>query len=315
MFPRGHSLEAKILKILFTGASSFTGFWFVSELASRGHIVHAVCRKPLSCYEGLRKKRLELLLPLCTLHFSIDVGSESWFKLIEKENPFDLFCHHAADTKNYRSASFDCALAVASNAKTARETLLSLQKNGCNRLLLTGSVFESGEGGKLDAKAFTSYGLSKTLTHQIFLFHTENLEMKLGKFVIPNPFGPYEEDRFTSYLVDCWKAKKTALVKTPDYLRDNIPVSQLAKAYADFATRLSRASGLEIFRPSGYVETQSLFTKRFANEIERRLKIDCPFLLETQPSYSEPMEIKNSDCILQDWDEKSFWDHLAEFYS
>lgn len=35
-----------MMKVLFTGASSFTGFWFVRELAAAGHDVTALFRKP-----------------------------------------------------------------------------------------------------------------------------------------------------------------------------------------------------------------------------------------------------------------------------
>lgn len=294
------------MKILFTGTSSFTGLWFISELAKRGHEVHAVCRRGIEGYEGLRKKRVEKLLPLCQVHFSLNVGSDDWFKFVDREGPFDLFCHHAADTENYRSFSFDCAEAVANNARGAGRVLQSLKENGCSRLLLTGSYFET--------EAFTPYGLSKALSSEIFLFYAKNLQIKLGKFVIANPFGPYEEDRYTSYLIDCWKEKKIAYVKTPDYLRDNVPVLPLSIAYADFAERLSLKPGVDIFRPSGYVETQGSFTKRFAREMGSRLGLDCPFVFAENPSYLEPMELKNSDCIIQDWDEKGFWDDLAQFY-
>ena len=33
------------MKILFTGASSFTGYWFIRELAAAGHEVTAIFRK------------------------------------------------------------------------------------------------------------------------------------------------------------------------------------------------------------------------------------------------------------------------------
>ena len=33
------------MKVLFTGGSSFTGFWFIRELAAAGHDVTAVFRK------------------------------------------------------------------------------------------------------------------------------------------------------------------------------------------------------------------------------------------------------------------------------
>ena len=78
----------------------------------------------------------------------------------------------------------------------------------------------------------------------------------LGKFVIPNPFGPYEEPRFTSFLIRMWSEGKTPVVGTPAYLRDNIHVSLLARAYADFVGRLSGNREVHRHGPCGYVERQ-----------------------------------------------------------
>ena len=62
--------------------------------------------------------------------------------------------------------------------------------------------------------------------------------ISLGKFVIPNPFGPLEEPRFTHYLAKKWFAKEVAIVNTPLYVRDNIHVSLLAKSYVHYVTSL-----------------------------------------------------------------------------
>lgn len=299
------------MKILFTGASSFTGFWFVSKLAEKGHEVHAICRKSLDSYEGLRKKRLHLLSKLCQIHESTEIGSFSWNQLIAKET-FDLFCHHAAETTDYKSPYFDPGDAVAKNTQNARLFLEKLKEKGCNRLLLTGSFFESMEGGSLDNRAFTPYGLSKSLSYQIFLFHAEALSLKLGKFVIPNPFGPYEEYKFTSYLIDSWKQKKIPKIQTPKIIRDNIPVDALAVSYANFASNLSSEKGVQTCRPSGFVETQLAFTQRFAREIEKRVFYPCPFTIEENPIYQEPMELKNEESALKDWDENRFWTEWAK---
>ena len=45
------------MKILFTGASSFTGHWFVKELCAAGHEVTATFRQPASEYTDVRKQR------------------------------------------------------------------------------------------------------------------------------------------------------------------------------------------------------------------------------------------------------------------
>ena len=101
---------------------------------------------------------------------------------------------------------------------------------------MTGSVFEGGEGaGSQGLPDFSPYGLSKALTAQVFRYYCARAGMGLGKFVIPNPFGPYEEPRFTAYLMKNWLAGATPACSSPAYVRDNIHVSLLAKVYARFA--------------------------------------------------------------------------------
>lgn len=141
--------------------------------------------------------------------------------------------------------------------------------------------------------------------------------LKLGKFVIPNPFGPYEEERYTSYLVKTWYQGKTAVVNTPDYVRDNIHVSLLARAYRGFAHRLSVTPGFEKHNPSCYAETQSAFTERFAREMRPRLGLECRFECKPQVDFIEPKVRINMDTLSArelEWDEKQAWDELAKYY-
>lgn len=297
------------MKILFTGASSFTGFWFVRQLVSEGHTVHAICRKNLGSYEGLRKQRVEQLLGLSEMTFGCEFGSKSFVSRIKKQS-FDLFCHHAADVHQYKSPDFDCLRALNSNAKNLRLVLSTLQERGCKRVILTGSVFEPREGGYADSKPLSPYGLSKSLTAQLFQAYAETSGLSMGKFVIPNPFGPYEEFRFTSYLAHNWLTGKTPSVATPAYIRDNIPVDLLAKEYALF-TLDSRE---EVRRPSGYIETQGEFAERFSRELSERFCLPCPIICKDQTEFPEPLSRVNSDEPESQWDEKAFWDDLAEYY-
>ena len=58
------------MKILFTGGSSFTGYWFVRELASAGHEVVALFRhRPEEYLDDLRRKRVEALTDICRSRF------------------------------------------------------------------------------------------------------------------------------------------------------------------------------------------------------------------------------------------------------
>ena len=140
--------------------------------------------------------------------------------------------------------------------------------------------------------------------------------MALGKFVIANPFGPYEELRFTRYLMNCWREGRTARVNTPDYVRDNIPVSLMALAYADFTAALPD-SGFHKFNPSYYAESQGAFAVRFAREVGGRLNMAAPLELVTQTDFSEPLVRINTDRIVIDparWRESAAWDDVAGYY-
>ncbi len=306
------------MKILFTGASSFTGYWFVKALSDAGHDVVATFRRPLNIYQGIRRERIEGLLSECKPAFETSFGQENFFKLIREEGPFDLLCHHAADVTNYKDPDFDVVGAVSNNTFNLKNALLALQGTGCNKILLTGSVFEQGEGaGSDNLRAVSPYGLSKGLTSDIFEFYTTILGMKLGKFVIPNPFGPYEEARFTSFLAQTWLQHKKAPVSMPAYVRDNIHSSLLALAYAQFAESLDDSPGLSKLNPSGYPESQGAFVLRFAKEIGSRLKISCEVDLQKQKEFPEPKVRINTDLLDAEalgWNESKAWDDLAKYY-
>lgn len=297
------------MKILFTGASSFTGYWFVRWLVEQGHSVHALCRKSLGSYEGVRRQRVERLLGLCEMSFGAQFGSKSFLNRIKKRS-YDLLCHHAADMHQYKSPEFDVVRAINSNARNLQQVLQVLREKGCQRVVVTGSVFESNEGGNSQAKALSLYGLSKALTAQIFQAYVEMNSMAFGKFVIPNPFGPFEEFRFTSYLAHNWLTGKTPTVATPAYIRDNIPVDLLAKTYAQFCENPAK----EICRPSGYLSTQGEFTQRFSGEMAKRFCLPCPFICKEQTEFPEPLLRVNAEKPALAWNEKAFWDSLAEYY-
>ena len=58
-------------------------------------------------------------------------------------------------------------------------------------------------------------GSQPHLTAEMFKYFTGETGIRLGKFVIPNPFGPYEEPRFTAYLAKSWYEGKTPTVSAP----------------------------------------------------------------------------------------------------
>lgn len=305
------------MKILFTGGSSFTGYWFAGQLASAGHDVTVVMRQQVENYaDELRRRRVAALTTTCRPIFGVSFGGDRFLELI-KGSHWDVLCHHAADAANYKSPDFDVTAAVENNTRQLPLALDLLKESGCTKIVVTGSVFENDEGaGSATLEAFSPYGLSKGLTWQIFRYYTQRHGLNLGKFVIPNPFGPYEEPRFTHYLMKAWVAGAAPSVNTPSYVRDNIHVSLLAKVYLQFVESLS--DGISRINPSGYIETQGAFTQRFADAMRDRLGLACDFTLKEQTDVSEPMIRVNTDAPdakALGWHEQKAWDEVAEYYA
>jgi nucleoside-diphosphate-sugar epimerase len=306
------------MKVLLTGASSFTGMWFARELARAGHEVVATFRKrPEEYTDELRRKRVAMVIEVCRGVFGCSFGDAKFLELGGRES-WDLFCHHAADVTNYKSPDFDLVSAVGNNTRNIAAVLDAFLTRGHPRILLTGSVFENDEGaGSEGLPAFSPYGLSKSFTYQVFRYHAVCAGLTLGKFVIPNPIGPYEDPRFTAYLMKTWFAGETAAVNTPAYVRDNIHVSLLAKIYAKFAEELPDRSGLVQIHPSGYPESQGAFALRFAQEMRSRLGLPCEIELKRQVDFQEPRVRINTDLLdgqALGWDETRAWYEIAGYY-
>ena len=115
----------------------------------------------------------------------------------------DIDAHHGSLVGDYRSASFDVVGAVAENTRNVRAVMERMEVGGRRAFVLTGTVFEPGEGTD-PRRAFSSYGLSKGITSDIFRWHALEFGVPLAKFVIPNPFGPLEEERFCRYAYCRW---------------------------------------------------------------------------------------------------------------
>lgn len=305
------------MKILFTGASSFTGYWFVKELIESGHEVYCTFTRAQTEYDGIRRVRVDELHELCQPLDLVTFGDSKFLEVI-KENQWDLFCHHAAETTDFRSNDYDIGKSLENNTHKANKVLELLKDSGCEHILLTGSYYEKDEGGGTKPlEPFYLYGLSKHFTGEVFKYLAKVNKIVLGKFVIPNPFGPMEDPKLPTYLIKTWYNKEIPEIRTPEYIRDNIHISLLAKVYTEFAEKLLKSQKNLKINPSQYVETQGEFCKIFATEMEKRLDISCPLNFVDQKTFPEPKERYNTDKIDPqkfDWDSDKAWDDIANFY-
>lgn len=135
--------------------------------------------------------------------------------------------------------------------------------------------------------------------------------------MIPNPFGPFESGRFTTQVATEWLSGKSATCTRPDYIRDNIHVTLLARAYCQFIETLPCDGGAYLYRPTGYVESVGDFFRRFSNELSPHLNRPCTLKFTPQTIFDEPLKITNSDTLdpmALKWNESLAWKELADYY-
>jgi nucleoside-diphosphate-sugar epimerase len=75
------------MKILFTGASSFTGFWFVNLLSAAGHEIVCPLTKDLPDYPETRSRRLKQLEPICHFIPHAPFGSDQFLHAVQISTP------------------------------------------------------------------------------------------------------------------------------------------------------------------------------------------------------------------------------------
>jgi nucleoside-diphosphate-sugar epimerase len=307
------------MRVLLTGASSFTGYWFARALRAAGHEVVAPLRRRRRDYDtGVRATRVGLLEEQARIVEDCPFGGDRFLDLVAREE-FTVLCHHAAQVGDYRAADYDVSAAFAANTHRMPEVLARLSRRGLMGVVLTGTFSEQGESaGTEPRRAFNAYSLAKGLTAAAVAYWCDAAGLSYGKFTLPNPFGPLEEARFCAYLVGRWKAGLAAAVRTPTYVRDNMHVDLLALSYADFVTVVAQRRGaVQRRNPSGYIESQGCFTARFAAAMRQRSHLACGVHLAVQTDFPEPMVRVNMEPAaphFPQWDEAVAWDRIAAFY-
>ena len=305
------------MKIVLTGGSSFSGLWYARALASAGHeVVMPLRATSIGEYVGIRASRVRELEKYGRVIWGIDFGSENFFAWLQNESLPDIFCCHAASVTGHKSRAFDVERAFAQNTRRFPELVTLLKNIGCKGIVFTGTYYEPDEGiGPMPREAFSPYALSKSLSYTAARYYCQTAHLPIGKFVMPNPFGPFEEKGFTFALLQSWLSREIMQVRTPDYLRDNIHVDLLALAFEAFCRRV--ATGSEPFArtaPSGYAETQGAFAQRFQAELRARTDLSCDLELCRQTDFSEPPSRHNEEPTAHQfpgWDEVAAWDRIA----
>lgn len=302
--------------VLLTGASSFTGVWIAEALAEAGFEVVAPLLRPRDAYAGTRLERVLRLERCATVEFERPFGSAAFLGSLSRLGRLDVLAHHAAHITGYRDPAYDALDGLRRNTEGAQAVLRAFREIGGRAVILTGSVFEAGEGGEAHSPAVTPYGLSKTLTSAAFAYWAGEAGLRFARFVIPSPYGPLEEARFCWHLFRTWSAGGAPVVRTPLYVRDHIAAPGLAEAYVRCVRAALDGPQQELVaRPSGWIANQGDFALRVAAEAGRRLGRDLPVELSEQARFEEPRVRVNSDTALPaSLGDAAFWDAYVAWY-
>ncbi len=306
------------MRILFVGASSFTGMHFVKKLCESGHEVLATTtRSSVSEYPAEVRLRLDQLTTKVSLYHGVRFGGKALLDLVAKESP-DLLCLHGAQVGDHVSPDFDFQQAYLENTRGCRNLFELLAAKGV-AVVVTGSYFEADEGaGGPDLRAFSPYALSKTLSWQTYCFEAQRTGMALGKYTLCNPFGSYEKKGLNSYLIKAWLSGSIPEIHKPALKRDFAPIGLLSRDYALFCQHLAvLRSGIHRRNPSCFTETVKDFAGRLACQLGKRN--GKSYLVSSKPLdyLGEPMERWNTDKLLNDgeeWNWEAEWEDYFKFY-
>ncbi|MCB1882463.1 MAG: NAD(P)-dependent oxidoreductase [Geminicoccaceae bacterium] len=272
------------MRVLLTGASSFTGMWLVLALAKRGVEVVAALRGDPRRYDAVRQARMTQVAAHAAVLPEAPMGSQALYDAADRLGPFEGLVLHGAHVGDFKDPAYDAGRAVVANTAGLERLVVRLKANGLKRIVATGSVFEAGEGrGDGPLHHVGAYGFAKSMTWEILKETADREAVDLAKFVIASPFGAYEKPGFVQELMRRWLAGETAYVRTPQVGRDWVPAPALAEAHADMVAAAPPYPPLARLTPSFLPLTNGAFAAFLAREARSRLGRPCALRLADPP--------------------------------
>jgi len=304
------------LRVLLTGVSSFSGSAFGAELAARGHQVTGILSQPRAAYDGVRAERLAMLGRSISFVESAPMGSDALTSAIAELDAIDVVGLHHATVGDFRSPAYDLGSAVTSATKGAAQMAVDTVSKGATAVVFTRSVFESGFGVTDEVRPIGVYAIAKSATAELWRERFRSLEVTMKDFVIANPVGALEEPRFISYLAQQWQIGNTPMLRSPQNVRDNVPIGLLAAAYADSIEDAVLGDATTV-APSHWVGSNLEFAQRLGREFGARWGIDCNVGIDPDRDNSEPRVRIASDRVEFEsaTAETAFWNEYATHYS
>ncbi len=299
---------------LLLGVSSFTGSWFAVQLAQHGFDVRAVLTRLKSDYTGEQRARLDKVGQQVTWIEAAPLGSQTLLNVIsELPSVAGVGWHHAL-VGDYRSPDFPMAQAIESCTRGLPQVADLLSRRGCLFSINSRSVFESDLGLPANGPPIGRYAIAKRAVAETVAMEMSARGIACADFVICNPVGQFEAPRLTAYLVREWSAGRPAVLRAPQWVRDNIPVPLLAESYAQMAD-LALSGPCASRNPSYWKMTNRRWVELVASEFTSRLPMRAEIAEAPEFDFSEPSERVGGEPIERPswWRESVFWDRYAAY--
>lgn len=306
--------------VLLTGASSFTGFWFAKELKLKGFNVFCPLPRSENDYNGIKAKRIDNIKRDVTFIFNSPLGENKFNDLLEK--PFDILCLHGAHVQNYESPKFELLNSLNCNLNEIEFILKKSFFNGCKTVLWTSSIFEdvldnNDENTDYYKVPWLKYALSKKTSYTIVKHLSISMGFNFVRFVIPNPFGPFEDQKLCFHLTKSLMQGSDFIVKTPDYLRDMIHIENLAEIYVKQILHSRELSIFKECRPSEYRMKIFDFAKLLTSKYNQFYNAEYEIEKMKQEIFNEPIELLNGEFNSvsgKSKDNDNLWYNYFEYY-
>lgn len=306
--------------LLLTGVSSFTGFWFAKKLRAKGFNI--ICPLPRSKgdYFDIKSIRIQNLEDDITLVFDCPIGSKKFKALLNKK--YEAICLHAAHVTDYQSSKFDLLFSLTQNLNDIEYILEQSMDNGTKSIIWTSSIFEdvidkNDEDFDYYKVPWLKYALSKKTSYTIVKHLALSIGLNFVRFVIPNPFGPFEDQKLCFHLTKSLMQGNDFIIKTPDYVRDMIHIEKLAEIYVKQILHRNETSFKEC-RPSEYRMKIFDFAKLLTSKYNRFHNTDHEIGKIKQDIFNEPLELLNSEfksASRKSKDNDDLWHNYFGFYS
>ena len=281
------------MRLLFLGASSFTGYHFVNKISdNKQNKIYCTLTKNLNKYKSTRLERIKLLNKKKNIFFinKVKFGDKKFIKLLSKKK-FDIICLHHASTKNYNNdLKFNLNKSIKENTPNLRKVFSKIHNQ--TTIIVTNTIYQKINEKKY--KAVNKYGISKSITYDKIKSICKEFDFKLKSIFITNPWGILEEKKLNYYLINNWLKDKKTFISHPNYIRDNIYIDKLTKYYLKILN--SNSTKINYF-PSGYCSTNKVFIEAFKIKFEKFFNKKVKIEYANNAKYSQPMSRINGKKI------------------